>query len=321
VISANNPLLSQALLLAACRRIGAGFVFWQQDIHGLAMQRIIADRIPRLGRRIGELLPALERRLLRSSDAVVTIADDFVGTLREWGIRADKVHVIENWAPLEELPRLRQDNCWAREQGLAGKRVVLYAGTLGLKHNPDVLYALAQRLRGDVDARVVVISEGLGAERLRQLLAVDDPENLVLLGFQPYERMPEVLAAADVLVALLGTEFERLSIPSKVLTYHCAGRALLVAVPRPNLAARIVRRAGSGVLVDPADEAGFIESATLLLRDPDLRRDLGARARDYAERTFEIGTVADCFEAVLRDALGRESPAPVAAHELVEVSS
>ena len=319
VVSSNNPLLSQALLLGACRHIGAGFVFWQQDIHGLAMQRIIADRVPVLGGRIGKLPPALERRLLRASDAVVTIADDFEGTLCEWGTAADKVHVIENWAPLEELPELEQDNPWARQHGLAGKRVVLYAGTLGLKHNPDVLYALAQRLRDDAHARVVVISEGLGADRLRQLLAADDPKNLVLLGFQPYERMPEVLAAADLLVALLGTEFERLSIPSKVLTYHCAGRPLLVAVPRPNLAARIVRRAGSGVVVDPADEGGFIETARQLLRDPDLRRQLGARARDYAERTFDIGAIADRFEAVLRQTLGHAPPAAVAARGLVEV--
>jgi glycosyltransferase involved in cell wall biosynthesis len=321
VVSSNNPLLSQALLLAACRRIGAGFVFWQQDIHGLAMQRIIADRVPLLGGRIGTLPPALERRLLRASDAVVTIADDFVGTVSDWGVRADKVHVIENWAPLEELPELQQDNRWAREHGLAGKRVVLYAGTLGLKHNPDVLFELARRLRGDPDARVVVISEGLGADRLRQLLARDDPKSLVVLGFQPYEQMPEVLATADVLVALLGAEFERLSIPSKVLTYHCAGRALLVAMPDRNLAARIVQRAGSGIVVDPRDQLEFIEAATQLLDNPDLRRGLGGRARDYAERTFAIGAVADRFETVLRQAIGQSPPAVVAPPELAEVGA
>ena len=119
----------------------------------------------------------------------------------------------------------------------------LYSGTLGFKHDPSLLLELARWAR-DNDAVVAVVSEGPGADWLATHGA-DEP-GLRLLPYQPYERLPEVLASADVLVALLEPDAGSFSVPSKVLTYLCAGRPLLVSVSRDNLAARVVERSGGG---------------------------------------------------------------------------
>jgi colanic acid biosynthesis glycosyl transferase WcaI len=88
-------------------------------------------------------------------------------------------------------------------------------------------------------------------------------------------------------------------VPSKVLSYLCAGRALLAAVPTDNLAAEVVRKSGGGVLVEPGDEAELVAGATRLLADEGLRVEAGSRARRYAEEHFDIATIADRFEAIL----------------------
>ena len=73
--------------------------------------------------------------------------------------------------------------------------------------------------------------------------SADDPAPaLMLLPFQPYEVLPEVLASADVLIAILEPDAGVFSVPSKVLSYHCAGRPILAAIPAENLAARIIER-------------------------------------------------------------------------------
>ena len=120
-------------------------------------------------------------------------------------------------------------------------------------------------------------------------------ENLTVLDFQPYERLPEVLGSGDILVAILEPEAGVFSVPSKILSYHCAGRPLLAAVPAENLASRIIQDAESGIVVDPrsSDELGF--AAEALLSDSSLRERLGTNARRYAELTFDIGRVADRF--------------------------
>jgi glycosyltransferase involved in cell wall biosynthesis len=305
MLCCNVPLLALDQVQRDVARAGVPFVFWQQDVYSLAM-RDAAQQVPLVGGPLGQRFVRIEQRILRESQAVVTISPDFVELLLEWGVAPERLHVVENWAPLEDLPVVPQSNDWAAGHDLGARPVVLYAGTLGMKHDPSLLITLAEALGGDAD--LVVVSEGQGADWLRREAAARRIEHLRLLPFQPMEALPKVLATADVLVALLEPGAGAFSVPSKVLTYHCAGRALLAAVPSENLAARIIHRAGSGVVVAPGDHAALTRAARDLVEDPDLRTRLGAAGREYAEATFDIERIGDRFEQVLADAGAAGAP-------------
>jgi glycosyltransferase involved in cell wall biosynthesis len=299
VLSSNDPLLAKSVAGAWCRWSGTPWVFWLQDIYSVAMANYARSRLGPPGRVVGGVFQALERRLLRDAAAVVAITDDFRPLLRRWGVNDAHCHVIENWAPLDELPMAPKDNPWARAHGLHDRRVLLYSGTLGLKHDPAMLVALAERFRADGDVRVVVVSEGRGVDWLVEQIEARGLSNVSVLPYQPYERLPEVLAGAEVLVALLRNEAGVFSVPSKVLSYLCAGRPVLAAVPADNLAARTIERAGAGMLVEPGDTAGFVSAAEKLLGDDRLRSEHGRRARSYAERAFDVESIAGRFEEIL----------------------
>jgi glycosyltransferase involved in cell wall biosynthesis len=158
-----------------------------------------------------------------------------------------------------------------------------------------VLLELARWAAG-TDGLVVVASEGAGADWLAEH-GSHEPA-LRLLPYQPHERLPEMLASADVLVALLEPAAGAFSVPSKVLTYLCAARPLLVSLPPDNLAARVVARSGGGVAVPPGDLGTFLAAAKSLYDDPERRAVLGRRARAYAETAFDVDAVASHFEAV-----------------------
>ncbi len=299
LLSSNAPLFVQSRLQQAAHESGAGFVFWQQDVFAAAARRVLGRRSRLVGAVAEKGVAVFERRLLRGSDAVVVISDDFVPLLRRSGVDEARITVIENWAPLAELPVLPRDNDWAREQGLGDRFVFLYAGTLGFKHDPSLLLALARWAQAN-DAVVVVVSEGPGADWLAE--HGDGETALRLLPYQPYGRLPEVLATADVVVALLEPDASAFSVPSKVLTYLCAGRPQLVSVPADNLAARVVERSGGGLVVPPGASERMLDAAAALRAGPELRQELGRRARAYAEKTFDIETIADGFELVLERA-------------------
>ncbi len=299
VVSGNTPLDAQRMLLRAAKARSTRFVFWVQDVIGEATKRILGEKSRLLAATAGSFYQRLERRLLSTSDTLVVITQDFRPLFDAWGI-STATHVIENWAPLEELPSVSRDNEWARRHDLVDKQCLIYTGTLGMKHNPQLLVELATSLRNEPNVRVVVTSQGAGADWLQVQKKELDLTNLIILGFQSFEDMPAVMGTADILVAILEPDAGVFSVPSKVLSYLTAARPLLLAVPSENLASKIVQEAGAGVVVEPSDSSAFIREAKKLLTNEQRRLETGQRARAYAEETFDISTIADRFEQVIR---------------------
>jgi len=300
VISGNTPLDAQARLLSECRAQGVRFVYWLQDFLGFGARSILRRRLPVLGGLIGAYHMRLERSLLKAPDAIVAITEDFCPTLRAWGIPAAKTEVIPNWGPLEELPVCAKDNPWSRAQGLNTGFTFLYTGTLRMKHNPALLLELAKRLcQGAGSTSLVVASEGPGASWLKNQAFQLGLSNVRVLGFQPMAQYAQVLGAADVLTAILNAEAGVFSVPSKVLSYLCAKRPVLLSVPGANQAARIVNDHMTGIVVDPDDLEGYIRAARSLMASPPLRRQMGENARKYAQANFDIRAIADRFEGLI----------------------
>ena len=288
-----------AVVYKECRPLNVKIVFWVQDIYSIAIQRILNQKAPIIGSLIGKYYIWQEKRLLRQSDEVILITEDFVDLMNKWGISSQKQHVVHNWTPVEEVPVRPKDNAWAQKYELVDKFCILYAGTLGLKHNPELLLQLARHFQENRKVQIVVISEGLGVNWLREKKQQYSLQNLTLLDFQPFEQMPDVLGAADVLVAILEPDAGIYSAPSKVLTYLCAKRALLLAVPPENLSARIVSENEAGLVVPPSNVDAFVEAAGKFLSDSALRKSCGINARKYAEENFDIEMIGDRFEEII----------------------
>lgn len=300
IISGSAPLDTQNGLWKVAQEVGCKTVFWLQDLTGFATEAVLREKLPIVGAPIGKYYTRMEERLLRQSSAVVAIADDFVPALEAAGVPEDRVFVIENWGPLDEVALMPRANDWSKGYGLCETFNFIYSGTLGMKHDPSLLVRLAQSFADEPSVRVVVISEGIGRCWLEEQKATLNLSNLLLLDFQPFGRMPEVLATADVLVAVLEPAAGVFSVPSKVLAYLCAARPVLGAIPKENLAARILESNHAGLVANPSEPADFIQHARRLFEDHEFRKVCGANGRRYAEATFDIERIAKRFEDVFR---------------------
>jgi colanic acid biosynthesis glycosyl transferase WcaI len=302
VVGCNMPLDAQRKLQRACGTRRVAFVFWQQDVYSGAIYHYLGDRFGLLGKVVGRRYQRLEGGMLRRSDAVVAISEKFLSPLEAWGISRDRVRIIPNWAPLSEIYPVRKDNEWAQAQGLDGKLVALYTGTLGLKHDPALLLRLAQTGAAR-DLEVVVVSEGAAAEWLARQKQAQRVDNLTLLPFQPMERYPEVLGAGDVLLAMVGREAAGFSVPSKILSYLAAGKPVVASIASDNDAAATIKAAQAGIVVEPDNDAAFCEAVLSLTTDPEQLRRLGRNARLFAESRFDIEAKATQFEETFAEIL------------------
>ena len=106
-------------------------------------------------------------------------------------------------------------------------------------------------------------------------------------------------------MVLLDKSAGAFSVPSKTLSYLCAGRPVLGLMPAENLAATLVAEVDGCVL--PPDEAALPDAGrwvTSVLLDPARRDRLGRQARALAEREFALHGCASRFEEILARAAG-----------------
>jgi glycosyltransferase involved in cell wall biosynthesis len=303
VVASNLPLDALKIVAKRAKAEKHAFVFWQQDIYSIAIENILRCRLGLIGAAIGQYYKSIERTVLRESQAIVAISEDFLPYLRgEFGIVGDHVHVVENWAPLDEITPRSKDNSWARANGLADKDVVLYTGTLGMKHDPGQLLAVANTLRDRPNAEVVIASEGPAAEWLSRKAQELQLSSLRVIGFQPFSIYPDVLGSADVLVSILEADSGIFSVPSKILSYLCAGRPIVLAAPAENLASRTVEKAEAGLVTPSGDTSCFTNGVCSFLADKQRSATAGISGRRYAERTFNIQAIGSRFEAILLSA-------------------
>ncbi|MFI5509962.1 glycosyltransferase family 4 protein [Mycobacterium sp. NPDC051804] len=298
-VLSNVPLLSLFLVTIALRVTRIPYVFWQQDVYSDAINVVARQRLGRVGGVIGWFADRAERTAARGASGVVPISEAFLDRFDSWKIPRSRIRVIPNWAAVDEMPQRDRDNAWARAHDNVGVPVAMYAGTLGLKHDPSLLAKIAKS--APAGARIVVVSQGQGREWLERH-AVDVP-SLELLDYQPYEQLPDMLGSADVLIAVLERDASRYSVPSKVLNYFCAGRPVLGLVPPDNAVAHMIESAQAGVVVDPGDPDAAAAALNHLLADPLRREELGSAARQYAETKFDVVAVGEVFEAVLAAAV------------------
>src|SRR5208283_4554398 len=176
VISANAPLDAQRSIFRASGRAGSTFVFWVQDLYSEGIKRILHKKFGFAGLQIGCYYQRMEVKLLRSSDLIVAISDEFRDYIRNHGV-STRIDVIENWAPINEFLPPKEI---ARKSAAPFR--FFYAGTLGYKHDPRMLLLLAQ----ETDAEVHVYSEGPGADYLRDHGALLPDGKLVVSDWVPF---------------------------------------------------------------------------------------------------------------------------------------
>ena len=299
VIACCIPIAAVTRIQSWCRRENVPFVYWLQDLQGRATANLLARNLGSVGNLLGALVSWWEQRLLANSDLVVTIAPGHEDNLPKTVRGQRRYALLENWANIEEIPLHHQRSLWSVRHGLQHTRNLLYAGTLGLKHDLNMLTKLAESMRSEEDVRVVIVSSGQGAEHLKTVAAKHRLSNLTVLPFQPCDDVPAMLGSAAIFIAPLDPSAGSFCVPSKVLSYLCAGRPTVIAIDEDNAAAKMIRGAGAGSVVPPGDSGQFVGAVRELLNDEPRRLREGAAARTFALNTFSLDRIVPRFLAIL----------------------
>jgi colanic acid biosynthesis glycosyl transferase WcaI len=302
VLAMSPPLTLGAAGWMTARRWRVPFVFNIQDVFPDVAVELGAITSPRVIRAASWL----ERWSYQRADAVTVLSDDLrdnlVGKLvGRVDNPDDRVRVIPNFV---DTDRIRpQDphtpSSYRQEYGLEGRQVVMYAGNVGLSQSLELMVAAARAMVDRPDVVFVINGGGSGRPALEEQAA--GLPNLRFVDFQPKERLPEVLAAADIHVVPLKRGLARSSVPSKTYSILAAGRPLVASVDEGTEVARVVERAGAGLAVPPEDPDAFVAAITKLLDAPEMAAQMGRSGRALVERWASPAAVAMQYELLFEE--------------------
>ena len=267
VISANAPLISAFVLQLGLLLQRVPVVFWQQDIYSMALSHHFEKRGGAINRFIGrafvadrEVVAALQRTGRRDQRGLPEPARG-VGDRRVQGVGREELGAARRGlgvAATESVVRTPSASPTTRPCCCTQARWVSSINRRCCSPSPK--RSPSEPMSGS--------SSHPRASARRGSPNGSTAPRLELIPFQPYADLPDMLGSGDVLLVLLEPDAGVFSVPSKVLTYHCAGRAILGAIPGENLAARTIESNGAGVVVDPGDSDGFVAAALELIDDP-----------------------------------------------------
>jgi colanic acid biosynthesis glycosyl transferase WcaI len=291
VLSMSPPLTLGGVGALVARARSGRAVFNIQDVCPDAAVRTGAIT----NRRIIALAERLERLTYRLSDAVTVLSGDLLDNLtaKVPADRREDLQVITNFVDTELITPGPSDNDYRREHGLTGI-VAMYAGNVGFSQSLDTVVEAARRLP---DITFVINGDGAARERLER--DASELANLALIGYQPAERLPEVLAAADIHLVPLRAGLGSVSVPSKTYTALAAARPVIAAVDPGTAIAQLIGDAGCGLAVSPDDADALVAAIEELAADPERCCRLGEAGRAWVVDHASPAAVGEAYEQVL----------------------
>ncbi len=227
------------------------------------------------------------------------------------GIPAERIRVLEWGADTGRFaPGVPGPPPYARP---AVATVAIFAGAFRSWHGAINLVEAIRilRARGEREIGAVFVGDGSELPRVRQ--AADGIDTIVFTGALPHDRMPAALTAADIGVAPFDISAHApLSLgfywsPLKLFEYMAAG--LPVVAPAVDRIPSLVSHGREGILYSGPAQAEALAGALIQLTDVQLRRTLGAAARERAVKDYSWAAHCRALDEAIRQAQARRDTA------------
>ena len=237
----------------------------------------------------------IERMILKGFDLVSSISPPMVSKLIAKGVDADRTAMFPNWVDTAAI-RSGLPSRLRREWGIADDAIlVLYSGTMGSKQGlPDVVEA-ARLLQND--PRIAFVFSGEGPIRSKLEAQAAGLSHVSFFDFQPTDRLPDLLAAADIHVLPQRAAAEDLVMPSKLGPILASGKPVIATAEPHSHIAEMIKNAG--YLVPPENPLALADAVRRLAAAPDERQELGSQGRLTAERELAQDAIFKRIERCL----------------------
>ena len=194
-----------------------------------------------------------------------------------------RVDLLHNWhSPARDV------GCSIRidQTALAGRKIFVYAGNMGIAQGMGVLLELAARMRVRQDVGFVFVGRGSDAQRLRTQATELGLDNVLFFDEIDPTEIPGLYAQCSVGLVALDPRHKTHNIPGKFLTYMQSGLPVLASINSGNDLVQLIEgeRVGRACTIPSVDL--LQELAQDLLAQIDSDSGISARCKNISDTMF-----------------------------------
>jgi len=272
----------------------------------LNLQDILPDAAVHVGlltnQKMIKVFQWLEKFAYGNANKISVIADGFTKNLLEKDVDSNKITEISNWVDVNFIHPLPKENNYFRiANNLVEKFVVLYSGNIALTQPLETLIDAAALLQHLPEIQIVIVGKEEALARLDKYRETQGIHNVLLHSFEPREKLPEMLAAADVSMVMQKSNVISFNMPSKIQVLLASGRPIVASVPLTGTAARAIERSGGGIVVPPEDPQLIADAILELYGDRERLELLGKQGRRYAQDNYSFEIALDRYEKLFEE--------------------
>lgn len=304
LLHAHSPALNGLAALRVGRSLGLPVVyeiraFWEDAAvdHGTAREGDLRYRLTR----------ALETRVVRHADAVVTICEGLKSDLVARGIPPDKITVVPNAVDLENFQAdLARDQGLAAELGLGEGPVLGFLGSFYAYEGLDLLIDALPRIAASLPGvRLLLVGGGPEEERLKaQVDRLGLGDRVRFTGRVPHDEVTRYYSLVDMLVfPRKSMRLTELVTPLKPL--EAMAQRKLVVASGVGGHCELIRDGETGSLFRAGDVEALAEAVIALATHPEhweARRDAGeGYVREERNWPVSVARYAPVYERLAGD--------------------
>ncbi|MDC7700870.1 glycosyltransferase family 4 protein [Vogesella indigofera] len=207
-----------------------------------------------------------------------------------------RIEVLQNW--LADAP---VGHCSIRldDSVLAGRKVFVYAGNMGIAQGMTIMLDLAEQLRARTDVGFLFVGRGSDAKTLAADAAARGLDNVLFHDEIHPDEIPGLYAQCSVGLVALDPRHKSHNIPGKFLTYMQSGLPVLANINAGNDLANIIRQEQVGFVCENNSLDTLQQLAMTLLQALDGEEPFKERCRALYARLFSPETAVSQIVAAL----------------------
>jgi glycosyltransferase involved in cell wall biosynthesis len=196
-----------------------------------------------------------------------------------------QLEVLQNW-----LDKPAQTRCSIRvdQSPLADRKVIVYAGNMGVAQGMDILLDLVEKLRSRLDVGFLFVGRGSDASRLKTSAQSRQLDNVLFFDEIDPDEIPDLYAQCTAGIVALDPRHKSHNIPGKFLTYMQSGLPVLANVNAGNDLAQMIGYERVGQVCESNQVNELVQLTEKLLDQIETDPGLSDRCSRLFEREFAV---------------------------------